>query len=136
MLKEFRDFLIKTNALALAVGVIIGAAVGKVVGGLVDNILMPLIGLALPGGAWREAKIVLSSAVGADGKTVENAIHYGTFMGNVIDFIIIAFVVYMMTKALIKEAPVAPPPPSKTCGRCKESVAVDATKCKFCTADI
>jgi large conductance mechanosensitive channel len=51
----------------------------------------------------------------------------------VVDFVIIAFVVYVITKALIKEAP---PAPSKTCPRCKESVAVDATRCKFCTADI
>ena len=58
------------------------------------------------------------------------------FFGNVVDFIIIAFVVYMMTKALIKEEPAPPPAPTKNCPRCKESIAIDATKCKFCTADI
>ena len=59
MIAEFRGFLTKTNALALAVGVIIGAAVGKVVASLTDDILMPIISLALPGGDWRKAKIVL-----------------------------------------------------------------------------
>jgi large conductance mechanosensitive channel len=54
----------------------------------------------------------------------------------VVDFAIIALVVYMMTKALIKEVPPVPPAPSKNCPRCKEAIAVDATKCKFCTADI
>ena len=61
MLKEFKEFLLKTNALALAVGVIIGAAVGKVVSSLVSDILMPVIGLLVPGGAWREAAIVLTT---------------------------------------------------------------------------
>ena len=80
--------------------------------------------------------LVISKTVGPDGKEAINAINYGTFFGNVVDFAIIALVVYMMTKALIKEAPTPPPAPSKNCPRCKEAIAVDATKCKFCTADI
>ena len=132
MIKGFKDFLLKNNVLALAVAVIVGGAVGKVVSSLAADILMPLIGMAIPGGEWRNAKIILSKSV-VDGKEVINSINYGSFMGSVIDFIIIAFVVYVMTKALIKEAPAAP---SKTCGRCKESIAIDATKCKFCTADV
>jgi large conductance mechanosensitive channel len=103
---------------------------------LAADLLMPLISLSIPGGEWRNAKLVISKTVGADGKEVVNALNYGTFFGNVVDFIIIAFVVYMITKALIKEEPPAPPPPSKNCPRCKESIAVDATKCKHCTADI
>ena len=63
MFEEFSKFLTKTNAMALAVGVIIGAAVGKVVDSLVKDVLMPLIGLALPGGDWREAKLVLSQKI-------------------------------------------------------------------------
>ncbi|MEO8370080.1 MAG: large conductance mechanosensitive channel protein MscL [Candidatus Solibacter sp.] len=136
MIRGFKDFLLKNNVLALAVAVIVGGAVGKVVSSLAADIIMPLIGLAIPGGEWRNAKIILSKAVGPDGKEVINSINYGSFMGSVIDFIIIAFVVYMMTKALIKEAPAAPPAPSKLCVRCKESIAIDATKCKFCTADV
>ena len=136
MIKGFKDFLLKNNVLALAVAVIVGGAVGKVVSSLAADILMPLIGMVLPSGEWRTAKLVLSRTVGADSKEVINAINYGTFFGNVVDFAIIAFVVYMMTKALIKEAPAAPPAPSKNCPRCKEAIAVDATKCKFCTADI
>jgi large conductance mechanosensitive channel len=133
MIKGFKDFLLKNNVLALAVAVIVGGAVGKVVSSLAADLIMPLVSLVLPSGEWRTAKLVLSTS--ADGKTV-NALNYGTFFGNVVDFIIIAFVVYMITKSLIKEAPAAPPPPAKTCPRCKENVAVDATKCKFCTADI
>src|SRR3954471_7736466 len=110
MIRGFKAFLLKNNVLALAVAVIVGGAVGKVVSSLAADIIMPMVSPILPSGDWREAKIVLSSTVGADGKPVENAIRYGTFIGNVVDFIIIAFIVYLITKALIKEAP---PPPSK-----------------------
>src|SRR6476660_5613791 len=103
MIKGFKDFLFKNNVLALAVAVIVGGAVGKVVSSLAADILMPLIGLVIPGGEWRSAKIVLSKVVGPDGKEVVNAINYGSFVGSVLDFIIIAFVVFMITKALLKE---------------------------------
>jgi large conductance mechanosensitive channel len=136
MIRGFKEFLLKNNVLALAVAVIVGGAVGKVVSSLAADILMPLISLVIPSGDWRAAKMVLSRTVGPDGKEVVNAVNYGTFAGSVVDFLIIAFVVYVITKALIKEAPVPPPPPSKTCPRCKETVAIDATKCKFCTSDI
>ena len=136
MIKGFKEFLLKNNVLALAVAVIVGGAVGKVVSSLAADILMPLLSPLLGGGEWRAAKLVLNTTVGKDGKEVINAINYGNFLGNTVDFVIIAFVVYMMTKALIKEAPPAPPAPSKNCPRCKEAIAPDATKCKFCTADI
>ena len=83
---------------------------------------------------WRAAKLVLKSRIGADGKeVVVNALNVGTFLGNIVDFVVIAFVIYLITKALIKEAPTAP---SKKCPRCTETIAVEATKCKYCTTDI
>jgi len=133
MLKEFQEFLLKTNALALAIGVIIGAAVGKVVSSLVSDILMPIIGLLIPGGAWREASIVLSKKL--DG-TPGAAITYGAFIGAVIDFIIIAFVVFMVTKALLKPAPAPAAPPTKECPFCKEAIPAAATKCKACASAV
>jgi large conductance mechanosensitive channel len=136
MITGFKEFLLKNNVLALAVAVIVGGAVGKVVSSLAADLIMPLISLVLPSGEWRSAKFVLSQKVGPDGKEAINALNYGTFFGNVVDFVIIAFVVYMITKALIKEPAPPPPPDVKTCPRCKESVATAATKCKFCTADI
>jgi large conductance mechanosensitive channel len=136
MIKGFKEFLLKNNVLALAVAVIVGGAVGKVVSSLAADILMPLISMVLPAGDWRTAKLTLSTSVGPDGKEVVNAISYGNFFGSVVDFLIIALVVYLMTKALLKEPAAAPPPPTKNCPRCKEAIAVDATKCKFCTADI
>lgn len=129
MLQEFKAFLTKSNALALAVGVIIGAATGKVVSAVVDDLLMPLIGMALPAGDWREAKIVLKTVTDAQGKVTVNAIQYGHFIGTVIDFVFIAFVVFLITKALLKPAPA---PPSKDCPYCLESVPEAATKCRAC----
>jgi large conductance mechanosensitive channel len=133
MIKGFRDFLLKNSVLALAIGFIMGAATGKVVSSLVADLIMPIISPLLSGGDWRTARLVLTRNVGADGKEVVNAINFGNFLGNVVDFVVIALVIYLITKALIKEAPAAP---SKKCPRCTETIAVDATKCKYCTADI
>src|SRR6185369_15761888 len=99
MWPEFKAFLTKSNALALAIGVIIGAAMGKVVTALVGDLLMPVIGMAMPKGDWRQAQWVLSEGVDAAGKPTVNAIKYGDFLGNVVDFIVIAFVVFLITKA-------------------------------------
>jgi len=130
MFQEFKAFLTKTNALALAVAVVIGAAIGKVVAGFVDDLIMPIVGLALPSGDWREAKIVLKTVTDAKGKVTESAIAYGHLIGTVIDFIFIAFVVFLITKALIKPPP--PGAPTKTCSECLETIPAGARKCKAC----
>ena len=103
MLSEFRAFLIKANAIALAIGVVLGVAVGRVVAAVADDVLMPIIGLLLPGGNWRAARIVLSSSTDATGKVTENAILYGHLIGVLLDFVIVAFVVFLVMKWLIKE---------------------------------
>jgi large conductance mechanosensitive channel len=123
MIKGFKEFLLKNNVLALAIAVIVGGAVGKVVTALAQDIIMPLINPLLPKGDWRTATIMIGPA----------KVLWGDFVGTVIDFVIIAFIVYRITKALIKEPPAVP---TKTCPRCKETVAVDATRCKFCTSEI
>lgn len=128
-MKGFIDFLKQTNALALAIGVIIGGAVGKIVDSVVSDLLMPLISLAMPNGDWRAAKIALST--NPDG-TVDKAIGIGSFAGRTVDFVIIAAVVYLITKSLLKPAPAAPAAPSKTCGECCSSIPVAAKKCMHC----
>ena len=134
MLQEFRDFLTKTNAMALAVGVIIGAATGKVVSGVVDDVLMPVISLALPSGDWRQAKIILNTVTDAKGKVTESAITYGHLLGTIIDFVFIALVVFLIVRALIKPPP--PGPPTKSCPECLESIAAEARKCKACGSNV
>jgi len=137
MWNEFKTFLLKTNAFALAIGVIIGAATGKVVSAIVADLLMPVISLLIPSGSWREAQVVISQTTGADGKPVLNAIKYGDVLGNVVDFVIISSVVFLLTKALIGDEPApAPTPPAKTCPECKETVAVDARRCKWCSSAV
>ena len=132
MIGEFRAFLLKTNALALAIGVIIGIALGGVVNSLVNDIIMPPIGLVLGGIDFSQLKIVLKDATGGDPAT-EVAIRWGLFLNSVISFIVISFVVWQLGKVFVKEAP---PAAVKTCPFCKESNAVDATKCRACASTI
>ena len=129
MINDFVKFLTKTNALALAIGVIIGAATQKVVSAIVDDLLMPLIGLIMPAGDWREAQVVLTHSTDAAGKVSVCAIKYGHFIGALIDFTIIAFVVYMITKALLPKEEA-----KKPCPECTELIPVAAKRCKACTS--
>ncbi len=131
----FREFLLKTNAMALAVGVIIGVALGNVVNSLVNDLIMPPIGVLLGGVDFSSMVIKLKDATtDAAGKAVpEVDIRYGAFINLVIAFIVIALVVYVISKAFIKEDIAGP---SKTCPACKEANAVDATRCRACTTAI
>src|SRR5690348_11263617 len=132
---EFRAFLLKTNALALAIGVIIGAALGAVVTSLVNDIIMPPVGVALGGVDFANLKIVLKAATGGD-PTTEVAIRYGLFINAIIAFIVIAFVVFWISRTMIKPAPEAPTPSMKECPYCKETVFASATKCRYCGSNI
>ena len=133
MIAEFKDFLLKTSALALAVGVIIGVALGNVVGSLVNDIIMPPIGVLLGGVDFSSLVITLKEAAG---DTAAVTINWGTFVNTIITFIVIAFVVFMIGKTMIKEAPAAPAAPTKTCPFCKQANAVDASKCMYCASAI
>ncbi len=130
MVKEFKEFLLKQNALALAIGVIIGASIGKVVSAIADDVINPIAGLLLPAGDWRNAKFVLSRASDATGKVTENAIAYGDLLGRVIDFVIIGLVVYLIAKAFI---PRPGKPTTKECPQCLEIIPIGARRCKACT---
>lgn len=132
MLGDFKTFLTKSNALALAVGVIIGGATGKMVSAVVDDLIMPPIGLVMPQGHWREAEVVLSRGKDDTGKETVNAVKYGHFVGAVVDFTIIAFVVFLLTKALLPKE--GPAPPTKVCPECLESVPEAAKRCRACTS--
>ena len=108
MIKEFKEFLLKQNAIALAIGVIIGAAVGKVVSALVDNVLNPLISLMLPAGDWRSGGVDPARGMDAAGKPFVTKITYGQVIGAIVDFVIIGLVVFLITKALLpKPGPAA-----------------------------
>lgn len=126
--KEFRDFVVKQNVVALAAGVVIGAAVGKVVSGIVDNVIMPLIGAILPGqNEWRTARF----PIGAN-----NFIGYGDLLGRLVDFFIVAFVVFLVLKTFVKSAPPAPAPATKSCPMCLETIPAAAKRCRACASDV
>jgi large conductance mechanosensitive channel len=116
---EFKEFLARGNVVDLAVGVIIGGAFGKIVTSLVDQVIMPPIGLLLGGVDFSSLKIVLKPADEA-AKVPETAIAYGAFLNTVVQFVIIAFVIFLMVKAINSlrrqeaEAPAAPPAPTPT----------------------
>lgn len=125
MLKEFKEFAMKGNVVDMAVGVIIGGAFGKIVTSLVNDVIMPPIGLALGGVNFRNLAVVLKEAeLDAAGEIITNAvtINYGMFVQNLVDFIIIAFVIFMTIKGINKmkrkeekkEAAAPPPAPPKS----------------------
>jgi large conductance mechanosensitive channel len=126
MVGEFREFMLKTNALALAIGVIIGSALGTVVTSLVNDIIMPPVGLLLGGVDFADLAIPLN----ADGSV---AIRWGLFLNAVIAFVVIAFVVWRLSKLFIREEAEEA---TKTCPYCKEPNALDATKCRACASTI
>jgi len=115
LIKEFKEFAMKGNAVDLAIGVIIGAAFGKIISSLVNDVIMPPLGLLLGGVDFSDKTIVLKEAVD---KTPAVLLKYGVFINTVIDFLIVAFAIFMAIKAVNKfkkqeeSAPAAPPKPS------------------------
>jgi large conductance mechanosensitive channel len=142
MLKGFREFIMRGNVLDLAVAVIIGAAFGKIVTSLVNDILMPPLGLALKNVDFTNLFIDLSGghyATLAQAKAAGNAtIGYGVFLNNVIDFVIVAFAIFLLVRAANKlhHAPVPPPPNTKECPFCHTTIPIAATRCPNCTSTI
>jgi large conductance mechanosensitive channel len=129
MLKEFREFAVKGNAIDMAVGLVIGAAFGKIVTSLVNDIIMPPIGLLL-------GKMDFSSlAIQLNEKT---AIKYGLFINNLIDFVIVAFAIFLVIKQInrLKKAPLPPEPSTKDCPKCCSSIPIKATRCPHCTSEL
>jgi large conductance mechanosensitive channel len=135
-MKEFKEFLLKTNALALAVGVIIGGAVGKVVSSLVSDILMPPIGLLLGNIDFSNLFLNLSTTHYATLDEAKKAgaptLNYGLFINSIIDFTIVALCIFMITKVAMRPQPAPPSPPTKECPQCCEAIAKGAKKCRFC----
>ncbi|WP_242355528.1 MULTISPECIES: large conductance mechanosensitive channel protein MscL [unclassified Anaeromyxobacter] len=126
--KEFREFLLKQNVVALAAGVVIGAAIGKVVSGIVELVVMPIVGLLLPGqNEWRQMKLEIGRG---------NAIGYGEVLGRLLEFGVIALVVFLVLKAFVRAPPPAAPSPTKACPQCLETIPAAARRCRACTSEV
>jgi large conductance mechanosensitive channel len=104
LIKDVRDFVLKSNIFNIAVAIVIGVAFGKIVTSFVESIMMPIISLLIPGGTWREARIVLGVMPDPHraGSQIENAILIGQFIGEMIDFLMISVVIFLMLKAVAK----------------------------------
>jgi large conductance mechanosensitive channel len=135
MMQEFKTFAMRGNVVDLAVGVIIGGAFGKIVSSFVGDVIMPPIGVLLGGVDFSTLGVTIKEAVGATPAVV---IKYGMFINTVIDFIIIAFVIFMAIKAMNtmkkqEPAPVAAPT-TKICAECSMTIPIAAKKCGYCTS--
>ena len=145
LIKEFKEFIMRGNVMDLAVAVIIGGAFGAIVTGLVDNIIKPLINSI--GGGEVAGSFVLPwvDTTGMDEEALATvSINYGAFISAIINFLIIALIIFLMVKAINKamtigkkkEEPVEEEPTTKTCPYCKSEIAIDATKCPNCTSEV
>ena len=134
MLKEFKTFALRGNVVDMAVGIVIGGAFGKIVSSLVSDILMPPIGLLLGHMDFTHLAVTLKA------KTAESAavtLNYGMFINTIIDFIIIAFAIFIVVKQmnkLTKEEPKAPT--EKDCPQCLSRIPIKATRCGHCTSKL
>jgi large conductance mechanosensitive channel len=142
MLKEFKEFAMRGNVLDMAVGIIIGAAFGRIVTSLVNDVIMPPIGLLLGRVDFsslflnisRTSYPTLAAAKAAGAATI----NYGTFLNTVIDFVIVAFVIFLIVRQVNrwqKPAPAAAPT-TKECPYCHTSIPLQATRCPNCTSEI
>ncbi len=143
MLKEFREFAIKGNALDLAVGVIIGAAFGAIVTSLVNDVIMPPIGLLAGGMDFKDYFIALNngnySTLAEAKEAGAPVIAYGQFINTLINFLIVAFAIFLVVKQVnrLRRPEAEPPPPEmKDCQYCLTSIPAKAVRCPSCTSDL
>jgi len=142
MLKEFKEFAVKGNVIDLAVGIIMGVAFGAIVSSLVNDIIMPPIGLLLGKINFSDLFINLSGTAYASLKAAKDAgaatINYGVFLNAVINFIIVAFVVFLLVKQInrMKKQPAPAEPNTKECKYCLSTIPLKATRCPHCTSQL
>jgi len=128
MLKEFKEFTMRGNVMDLAVAVIIGGAFGKIIASLVNDVLMPLIGLILGGVNFSELALTVGEAV----------VKWGAFVQSIIDFVIVAFVIFMLVRTMnrMKKEEPATAPTTKECPHCFSTIPLKAIRCPNCTSQL
>jgi len=144
MLKEFKEFTMRGNVLDMAIGIVIGVAFGKIVTSFVNDVVMPPIGLLLGKVDFSNLFIDLSGksyATLAEAKAAGAAtIKYGLFLNTVVDFVIVAFVIFLLIRQInrMKRQPEAAPaaPTTKECPYCLSSIVIKATRCPHCTSEL
>ena len=147
MLKEFKEFAMKGNVVDMAVGIIIGAAFGTIVTSLVNDVIMPPIGLLLGNVDFSNMFAVLKEGAKAPGPYASVAaakaagattINFGLFINTIISFLIVAFAIFLLIKAInqMKRKEAAPPPATKDCPYCLSKIPIKATRCLACTSEL
>jgi large conductance mechanosensitive channel len=141
MLKEFKAFVLRGNVVDLAIGVIIGAAFGKIVSSFVGDVLMPPIGLLLGKAEFSNLFINLSGqnypTVAAAKAAGAPTLNYGAFLQTIVDFVIVAFTVFLVIRQVNRLSPPAPPAPAtRPCPLCLSNIPLKATRCAHCTAEV
>ncbi len=128
MLKEFKEFAMRGNVLDMAVGIIIGAAFGKIVSSFVADVIMPPLGIVMGQVDFKHLSFELRGV----------SIRYGLFINNVVDFLLVAFAIFLMIKAINKLKSQPPPAPANTkeCPACCNAVPLKATRCGHCTSEL
>ncbi len=144
MLKEFKEFAMRGNVIDMAIGILIGAAFGKIISSFVNDILMPPIGLLVGKVDFSSLFIDLSGnahpTLAAAKAAGAATINYGVFLNTVLDFLIVAFAIFLLIRQLNRmtrkpeAAPVAPT--TKSCPHCLSSILLEATRCAYCTSDL
>jgi large conductance mechanosensitive channel len=139
MLKEFKEFAMRGNVLDMAIGIIIGGAFGKIVTSAVNDILMPPLGLLVGKVDFSKMSVELAGPTGPAKDAV--LLKYGVFINSIIDFVLVAFAVFILIKQvnrLKKKEPAASPaaPTTRNCPYCISAIPLKATKCAFCTSDV
>ena len=130
MFKEFKDFVMRSNVLDLAIAVIIGGAFGKIVSSLVNDIIMPVIGLVTGGVNFKDRTLPVNGTT--------TVITWGIFVQTILDFLIIAFVIFLIVKTAnkLKKAPPPADPTTKDCPFCFSTISIKATRCPNCTSEL
>jgi large conductance mechanosensitive channel len=141
VLKEFKEFALRGNVVDMAVGIIIGGAFGKIVTSLVNDVIMPPIGLLLGGVNFNDlfislngkSYVTLAAAKAASAPTL----NYGMFLNNILDFLIVAFTMFIMISQFNRLMPPAPVPvTTRECPFCKSEIPLRATRCAHCTSEV
>jgi large conductance mechanosensitive channel len=142
MLKEFKEFAMRGNVLDMAVGIIIGAAFGKIISSLVNDILMPPIGLLLGKVDFSSLFIDLSGQSHASLAAAKAAgaatINYGVFLNSILDFVIVAFAIFLLIRQVnrFKREPAPAAPTTKDCPFCASAIPLKAVRCPHCTSQL
>ncbi len=142
MLKEFKEFAMRGNVMDMAVGIIIGAAFGRIVTSFVNDVIMPPLGLLLGKVDFSSLYINLSGTPYASLAEAKKAgaatLNYGAFINTMLDFVIVAFVIFLVIKQMnrLKKAPAPADPTTKECPHCLSTIPIKATRCGHCTSQL